>query len=230
MMSLFKCLLLYSFIPTVLCAETIPKVFLKALESEDFRARESAEADVLLWARKTPKLAVAELLRLSSDGGSPSPEVRERCMQVLRQLAADDFAKEGDGYLGVRMDDRLVQMLGNQPDSWSVTVLEVVPDSAAAKCGLQVGDAIVEVDGQGWQQAASMLFSEKIRKCKPGTRVNLKVLRDGKLQNIRAVLGRRPADADLFMPGTDPEAGKALEQQAKDAHFQRWLTEKKGLR
>jgi hypothetical protein len=75
-----------------------------------------------------------------------------------------------------------------------------------------------------------MLFSEKIRKCKPGTRVNLKVLRDGKLQNIRAVLGRRPADADLFMPGTDPEAGKALEQQAKDAHFQRWLTEKKGLR
>ena len=229
-MSFFKCLLLFVTMTSALCAQAIPKSFLKALESEDFKARESAESDVLSWARKNPKAAVAELLRLSSDAGSPSPEVRERSMQVLRQLAADDFAKEGDGYLGVRMNDRMVRMPGNKPDRWAVMVIEVVADSAAAKCGLKAGDAIVELDGQTWQQEASKPFSEQIRKRKPGTRVMLRVLRDGALEDLRVELGRRPADADQFMPGMDPEGRKALEQQAKEDHFQRWLLEKKGTR
>lgn len=229
-MSFSKWLLLYSVIPSVLCAEPISKSFLKDLESEDFKVRESAQADVLLWARKNPSLAVVELLRLSSNGGSPSPEVRDRCMQVLRQLAEDEFAKEGEGYLGVRTGDLMVQIPENKADAWAVTMLEVLPDSAAAKCGLRVGDAIVELNGQRWQQEASKLFSEQIRKLRPGTRVLLRVVRDGKLQNIRAELGRRPANADLFMPGMDPKVGDAMEQQAKDAHFQRWLTEKKGRR
>lgn len=229
-MSFSKCLLIYSVMTSVLCAEPIAKGLLKGLESEDFKVRESAQADVLLWARKNPKLAVPELLRLSSDGGSPSPEVRDRCMQVLRQLAEDEFAKGGEGYLGVRMGDLMIPMPENQPDAWAVTLLEVVPDSAASKCGLRVGDAIVALNGQGWQQEASKSFSEQIRKLRPGTGVQLRIVRDGKVQNTRVELGRRPADADLFMPGMDTELGKAMEQQAKDAHFQRWLTEKKGLR
>lgn len=229
-MSFTNCLLLFVTLPCVLGAEAIPKSFLKAMESEDFKARESAQTNVLSWARKNPKTAVAELLQLSADAGSHSPEVRERCLQVLRQLAADDFAKEGDGYLGVRMNDRMVQMPGNQPDRWAVVVVEVVADSAAARCGLKAGDAIVGLDGQTWQQEASKSFSELIRKRKPGTRVNLRVLRDGALEDIRVELGRRPADADQLMPGMDPEGQKALEQQSKDAHFQRWLLEKKGPR
>ncbi|MFN6018363.1 MAG: PDZ domain-containing protein [Verrucomicrobiota bacterium] len=229
-MSFYKCLLLFVAMTSALCAQAIPKSFLKALESEDFKARETAQSEVLSWAKKNPKAAVAELLRLSSDAGSPSPEVRERCMQVLRQLAADDFAKEGDGYLGVRMRDLMVQMPGNKPDRWAVMVIEVVADSAAAKCGLKAGDAIVELDGQTWQQEASKSFSEQIRKRKPGSRVVLKVLRDGVLEDLRVELGRRPADADQLMPGMDPEGQKALEQKAKDAHFERWLLEKKGPR
>lgn len=229
-MSFYKCLLLFVAMTSVLCAQAIPKSFLKALDSEDFKARETAQSEVLSWAKKNPKAAVAELLRLSSDAGSPSPEVRERCMQVLRQLAADDFAKEGDGYLGVRMRDLMVQMPGNKPDCWAVMVIEVVADSAAAKCGLKAGDAIVELDGQTWQQEASKSFSEQIRKRKPGSRVVLKVLRDGALEDLRVELGRRPADADQLMPGMDPEGQKALEHKAKDAHFERWLLEKKAPR
>jgi len=229
-MLFFKCLLLYVTITSVLCAEAIPKGLLKALESEDFKARETAQADLLAWTRKNPKVAVTELLRLSSETGSPSPEVRERCMQVLRQLAGDDFAKEGDGYLGVRMSDRMVQMPGNKPDRWAVVVIEVVANSAAAKCGLKAGDAILELDGQTWQREASKPFSEQIRKRKPGTRVRLRVLRDGALEDLRVELGRRPADADQLMPGVDPEGHKVLEQQAVDAHFERWLLEKKAPR
>jgi predicted metalloprotease with PDZ domain len=228
-MSFFKLLLLVV-MTTSLSAEVIPKVFLKAMESEDFRERESAQSDLLSWVRKNPKAAVAELLRHSTKGGSSSPEVRERCMQVLRQLAADDFAKEGDGYLGVRMNDRMVRMPGNQPDRWAVVVTEVVADSAAAKCGLKAGDAIVGLNGQTWQQEASKPFSEQIRKRKPGTRVNLRVLRDEGLQDLRVDLGRRPADADQFIPNMDPEGQQALEQKAKEAYFERWLLEKKGPR
>ena len=229
-MSYSRCLIFCAMWSTALCADVAPKALLKALESEDFAVRESAQSDLLLWARKNPKGSVSELLRLSSEAGSPSPEVRERCMQVLRQLAADDFAKEGDGYLGVRMEDRLMRIPGESAERWAVVVLEVVADSAAAKCGLKIGDAIVELDGQVWNQQASMLFSEQIRKRKPGTRVRLRIVRDGVLQSIRGELARRPAEADLFMPGTDPEEGKALEQKARDTHFQRWLSEKRGAR
>jgi hypothetical protein len=227
-MSFFKCLLVLVVTPALMYAEEIPKVFLKSLESENFKARESAQMDVLMWARKNPRAAVNELLRLSSDGGSPSPEVQERCMQVLRQLAADAFALEGDGYVGVSMRDQMVRVPGDQSDRWAVMVIEVVADSAAAESGLRAGDAIVELDGQRWKQEASNLFSEQIRKHKPGTRVSLGVLRDGKVQNIRIKLRRRPVDADLMMFGKDPEEMKAMEQKAVEAHFQRWLIEKKG--
>jgi hypothetical protein len=229
-MSFFKFLLLVVMSTTALPAEVVPKVILKAMESEDFKERESAQSDLLSWVRKNPKAAVAELLRYSTEGGSSSPEVRERCMQVLRQLAADDFAKEGDGYLGVRMNDRMVRMPGNQHDRWAVVVIEVVADSAAAKSGLKAGDAIVGLGDQTWEQEASKPFSEQIRKHKPGTRVRLSVLRDGGLQEMRVELGRRPADAEQLLLGADPEGQKALEQRAKDAHFQRWLLEKKGPR
>jgi membrane-associated protease RseP (regulator of RpoE activity) len=214
---------------SVIWAEAVPKGVFKALESEDFKLRESAQMDVLVWARKNPRVAVNELLRLSADSGSPSPEVRERCMQVLRQLAADEFATEGDGYVGISMRDQMVRVPGEQSDRWAVMVMEVVADSAAAESGLSAGDVIVELDGQRWKQEASNLFSEQIRKHKPGARVRLGVLRDGKLLNISVKLRRRPAHADQFMLGVDADEQKAMEQQAMEVHFERWLIEKRAL-
>lgn len=228
---MFKCLLLSVMLSAALIADVVPMALLKALESEDFKVREAAQTDLLLWARKNPQERIVEMLRLSSDGGSPSPEVRERCMQVLRQLAEDDFAREGEGYLGVRMNDRMLRLPKSQQDRWAVVVADVLPDSAAEKCGLKAGDAILELDSQAWREAGSRWFSGQIRKRRPGTRVQLKILRNEALQNIRVELGCRPADADqMFVPGVDPEERKALDQQAKDAHFQRWLLEKKARR
>ena len=226
-MSFFKCLPLLILASSMLHAEAIPKAYLRALESEDFKVRESAQSDVLAWSRKNSKVAVNELTRLCSEQGSPSPEVRERCMQVLRQLADDAFAMEGEGYVGVSMRDQMVRVPGEASDRWAVMVIEVVADSAAAEGGLKAGDAIVEMDGQRWKQEASALFSEQIRKRKPGSRVKFGVLRDGKVQNVLIKLRRRPAEADLMIFGGDAEQMKAVEKRAADEYFQRWIDEKK---
>lgn len=209
-------------------AEKLPAGLFAGLGSEDFKAREKAQSDLLSWVKKNPKARVGDLLRASSD--NDDPEVRERCTEILRSLAADDYALEGEGYLGVRMDDRVMEVPGDKRQRWVVFVVEVVPGSAAAKSGLQAGDAVATLEGESWPEAWARQFSDRIRKRKPGTRVRLGVLRGGVLEDMRVELGRRPFELDAFFPEMDPEARKAMEKQAMEAHFQRWLLEKKGDR
>lgn len=209
-------------------AAKLPAALHAGLGSEDFKQREKAQADLLSWVKKNPNERVRELLRASSD--SEDPEVRERCMEILRNLAADDYALEGDGYLGVQMDDRMIEVPGDKQQRWVVFVLAVVPDSAAAKAGLRAGDAMVSLEGESWPEAWARHFSERIRKRKPGTRVRLGVLREGVMQDMRVELGRRPLGLDAMFTEMDQEARDAMEKQAKDAHFQRWLLEKKDHR
>jgi predicted metalloprotease with PDZ domain len=89
----------------------------------------------------------------------------------------------------------------------------------------QVGfnDLIVGVDGEVWKQGrASLPFSEKIKKMKPGTKVTLKVLRDAELMDVVVRLGKRPAGAgpQFFGQMMDLEAA---EKSAKEAFFRQWL-------
>ena len=57
-------------------AAELPAVPFLNLKSEDFRTRETAQAELLAWARKQPEAATQELLRQSS--AAEDPETRER--------------------------------------------------------------------------------------------------------------------------------------------------------
>ena len=35
------------------------------------------------------------------------PEVRERCLAILRDLVNDEYLKDGEGYIGIRMQDEM---------------------------------------------------------------------------------------------------------------------------
>ena len=62
---------------------------------------------------------------------------------------------------------------------------------------------------------------------KPNTKVDVRILRDGGLLDLKVTLGRRPLGADsLFFNGQmfDPEA---MERAAKEAYFRRWLSLRK---
>jgi len=224
-------------------AVELPVGPLENLRSEEFRKRESAQAELLVWARKQPDAAMDELLRHSREEGDP--EVRQRCLDVLRELVNDEYEEtEGEGFLGIQMGNAVmlgVQGMQGMQEEFAniqgdpvrrkvVKVTLVLPDSAAMKAGLQLNDRIVQMGDLFWHEGdagdASTILRERIRRLKPHTKISLKVLRDGKLVDIEVKLGRRPLNADMMLFGDQQYDPAAAERTAKDAYFRRWLERK----
>jgi serine protease Do len=88
------------------------------------------------------------------------------------------------GYLGVMMEQA----------EGGVKIKEIMPNTAASKAGLKVDDLITAVNDQTILDLDSMM--ETLAKKKPGDKVVIKVVRDGKHMELTAELGRRPANAN----------------------------------
>lgn len=95
-----------------------------------------------------------------------------------------------DGWLGIFLEDR----------SDAAIVAEVIPDSPAAKAGLQAGDELLAVDDQA--TATRDQFVAAIRKGKPGDRVSIKLRRAGQEQIVVVRLGERPEAVPARPPAT----------------------------
>ncbi len=208
----------------------IPPAIFADLKSEDFHKREAAQSELVKWARGQADPAVDELLRLSKE--ADDPEVRERCTGVLRDLVNDEYLKDGEGYIGIRMQDELANVPGDPKPRCVIRVIQVVPDSAAQQAGLQLNDLIAGLGDQAWHDgAASLSFGEKIRQLKPSSKVTLKVMRNGGLMDVEVKLGRRPPilDQPFLDPFMDPSNVDldAAERAAKDAYFRKWLERRK---
>jgi serine protease Do len=97
------------------------------------------------------------------------------------------------GYLGVAIQD-LTPELAEQFDvnnTKGVLVPDVTADSAAEKAGIKSGDVIVEFDGQPVEKASEL--QNKVAMKKPGTKVEIVVLRNGKRKTLTAELEKRPS-------------------------------------
>lgn len=212
----------------VMSAETVilPSDVISGLKAPEFKTREQAEVKLLAWGRlhlEASKDILWRQLEVADD-----PEVRERCMHVLRTLVIDDYLKEGEGYLGINMREGVQNVPNDKRPRGVVFVSQVMPDSAADLAGIKVNDAIVGLDGTIWYGGNPRDdFSQMIRAKKPVSKVSLKILRDGKVFELEAVLGRRPSRLNSLMfdgPETDLQA---LEVAEKDAYFRRWLNLRK---
>ena len=104
----------------------------------------------------------------------PSSTVRT----IAGQLIAT--GKVQHGYLGVSVSDK----------SAGVAVNSVQPGSAAARAGLKSGDVITALDGK---KVTSAQLRTAISARKPGTKVELTVLRSGSSRTVTVTLGQRPA-------------------------------------
>jgi len=204
----------------------LPAGPLAALQSDEFQVREKAQAELLAWSRERPQAAMDELFRKSR--AAEDPEVRERCLEVLRELVNDEYLKEGEGFIGIRMLDEMARVPGDPEPRIAIRVTQVVPDSAAQKAGLKINDLIVGLDDKIWRVGSAFgPFSDSIRQHKPGTRVTLRVLRDQQLLDVAVVLGRRPLTADNpFMDESQVDI-EAAERAARETYFRRWLERKK---
>ncbi len=112
----------------------------------------------------------------------------------LARSITDQLKKSGKvtrGYLGIvmhpeKITPELAEVFGLK-DNKGVLVTEVMPDSPAAKAGLKRRDIILEMDGdtvEDWQS-----FRNIVAMLEPGTKVTLKVFRDGKKKEIEVEIG-----------------------------------------
>ncbi len=105
--------------------------------------------------------------------------------------------KVSHGHIGIGIADVTPEnaKFFDESNATGGVVTQVEPDSPGAKAGLQIGDVITEIDGQKVSDAGELqvLVGQK----QPGSKVTLKVLRDGKSMTIPVTLealGSRTAE------------------------------------
>jgi serine protease Do len=118
----------------------------------------------------------------------PSSQARSVMESLMK------FGKVARGFLGIGMDEvnePLAKSLSLKNNN-GIIVTEVQPGSAAAKGGVKIEDVIVELDGKTIESIPS--FRNKVASMSPGTKVELKIVRDGKESNLSVTLGDRTGD------------------------------------
>ena len=106
-------------------------------------------------------------------------------IEQLRAAAVTQGSQPSEAFLGVALADRLDGGTG-------ALVQEVVPASAAAEAGLQVGDIVLSVDDEAVTGRAGLIAT--IRDHAPGDRVTLSVRRDDDVISLDVTLGARPTE------------------------------------
>jgi len=103
--------------------------------------------------------------------------------------------KVSRGRLGIHIQevtDELAASFGLK-EKRGALVSDVIDDSPAARAGLKAGDIILAVDGRKIKEMRSL--PRIIAAKKPGTRVRLEILRDGKTIDLDVVLDDLEADS-----------------------------------
>lgn len=132
----------------------------------------------------------------------------DAAIPVINALRAGEKVQRG--YLGIGIapvDEDLAAALGLAKDRGEF-VQRVEDNQAAAKAGLKRGDVVTKVNGKDVtpQQTLSYIVSNT----KPGTRIPLEVIRDGKTMTLYAVVGTRPPEEELAGTNFDPEEEQTM--------------------
>lgn len=138
-------------------------------------------------------------------------------VNLMKKVVAD-FRKYGEvrrAYLGVSfpppaVEDQMLRDQGIDPASVKgVYLTQVQPNSGAAKAGLKAGDIIQKMDGVPLSSSAE--FSERIGRHRPGDKVDLAYLRNGKeIRTSVTLMGEeslREGLANRTMSGLEAKLG-----------------------
>ena len=207
-------------------SELSDKLILDLADGE-YRVREKAQSDLLAQARQQPEASKDKLFQIAQT--SQDPEIRERCLGVLRQLLTDQYMSEGQGFVGIGRMDKTVELAGRLEPCHGVLVTSVRSGTPAERAGIQLNDLIIALNKSGWKEVtASETFANQVAAMKPGTKISLSILRDEKVIDLDVVLVRRPAglfNELLFMPGQAFDPEKA-ENDAMAAYFRDWFSQR----
>lgn len=138
----------------------------------------------------------------------------------LAMSAVEQIKKTGKvtrGQLGAvvqEIDGLKAQAMG-LPDSRGALVNQIVPDSAAARAGVKIGDVIRSVNGapvNSWSDLPPLIGAMA-----PGSRVTLGVIRDGKPRDLSATLTALTEDGQAGSRGPATGDSDAAPQAGANA-------------
>lgn len=120
----------------------------------------------------------------------PSNEAKAIIDEILA-MAAGSRPGSTVGYLGLDLSEQLVRVDASFGGGGAgALVLDVMPGSPAAAAGLKPEDVILQFAGKPVRSPDDLFAS--IRRTKPGTAVEIAVLRDGQAMKATATIGQRP--------------------------------------
>ncbi len=132
-------------------------------------------------------------------------------MNAVQQLKTKGYVTRGQLGVSVQtVSDAMVKAL-KLADGTGAAVASVSADSGAEKAGIQPGDIILAYNGQTLRQASDL--PPLVGMTKPGTKVPVEILRDGKKITLMVTIGEMPRDQS----GVDNHQGTAASETGSAA-------------
>jgi 2-alkenal reductase len=169
-------------------------VFLEDLIQTDAAINPGNSGGPLIWAATRQVIGMNTLV-----AANPQTDTQAQGLgfaissNTIRQIA-DELIRNGKverGFIGIGygiLSARAAISLGLPPDA-GIVVQTVVPGSPAAAAGIRANDVITKLNDQDIDQQHP-LQSLMVR-FRPGDRVRLALLRDGKAMSVEVTLGRQ---------------------------------------
>jgi serine protease Do len=149
---------------------------------------------------------------------------------VMEHIISD--GKVTRGYLGVTIQPMTPELAKEfkPPENTGALVGDVTPHSPAADAGLKEGDVIVEFNNKKVTDSRHLRLMAA--QTAPGTKVPVKILRDGKEQTFTVKLGELPTEGlakaggrpDGLRRGTQADALDGVIVENLDARYRRQFT------
>ena len=117
----------------------------------------------------------------------PSNQAR----QIVEKLRKDGTVHRA--YLGVALDDLKPRVKKALDITSGVAVMEVMPNTPAAKAGVEPGDILIQFAGKPVQDRPAL--QEFVEQLEPGKSYPVEILRDGKRIQRDIILEQRSSDA-----------------------------------
>jgi serine protease Do len=139
----------------------------------------------------------------------------EEALPVIESLKKG--ARPERGYLGIGIqpvNERLADSLGIQKNKGE-QVTNLVAGQPGDKAGLKEGDIVLKVNGQ--DVTPDQTLSYIVANTKPGTRIPLDILREGKPTRLTATVGARPSEEQIAQSNFNPDEEKEFQGETSDA-------------
>ncbi|BFI95993.1 MAG: DegQ family serine endoprotease [Rhodanobacter sp.] len=126
-------------------------------------------------------------------------------MNAVEQLKTKGYVTRGQLGVMVQAVDDDMEKAYKLPDASGAAVAQVTAGSGAEKAGIELGDIILDYDGHVIRGPADL--PPLVGLTKPGTRVPVEILRNGKKQTVEVIIGAMPRDQNAVdNGGTQPAA------------------------